>query len=320
MDSQKEKITLIDHLNASLLMLVTPEYKSLRATRTDNGYLEIPTFETPNPMPLSHVVVKNTRIRYAYSPSVNKPSLVMLSPFPQSIVAYAAIWPILDQHFNLYAFDMPGFGHSEGGVEFMTFKAQGEFLKLLIDHFKINDPHIVGPDVGMPAALYCASNYPDSIKSLLIGDGPAISPSSNASSLRKMVNSRFWRTVFRLTGSGALLATANKIGYTNYCPNHDEVADYISAYRTRMSAAMSWFRDYNINIETVDPLLKSIATPTLVFWGEQDAILELTNGERIVERMPNAEMLVFKNTGHFCYQDRYVEFSAMVVSWVRAND
>jgi pimeloyl-ACP methyl ester carboxylesterase len=83
---------------------------------------------------------------------------------------------------------------------------------------------------------------------------------------------------------------------------------------------MQWFKDYQKSIETVDPLLEKIETPTKVFWGDQDAILYVDNGERLAERMPNAELTVFKDTGHFCYQDRHREFAEMVIEWVTKTE
>ena len=86
-----------------------------------------------------------------------------------------------------YAFDMPGFGRSDGGLEFMTFKAQGEFLKVFLEHFDITNAHLLGPDVGMPAILYYVGTHENTVKSIIFGDGPGIDPSSNAGVIRKMV-------------------------------------------------------------------------------------------------------------------------------------
>ncbi len=111
------------------------------------------------------------------------------------------IWADLASHYSLYAYDLPGFGRSDGGLSFMTFKSQGEFLNKFIEHFQITDAHLLGPDVGMPSILYYVGTYNNTVKSIIIGgDGPAIAPSSNASIIRKMVDSAFWRLIFRIAG------------------------------------------------------------------------------------------------------------------------
>ncbi|MCA0892656.1 alpha/beta fold hydrolase [Microbulbifer agarilyticus] len=313
-------INFFDRTNANILALVTPEIPRLNKVRKENDYSERPTFSAPPAMPLQYEIVHDVKIRYAHVGSSEKPTLVMLAPFPQSIIAYAPIWPLLAKEFHLYAFDMPGFGRSEGGKEFMNFSAQGDFLNSLIQHFKIENPHLLGPDVGMPAILYYAGTYDEKIASIIVGDGPAISPSSNASIIHKMVESPFWRLIFRIAGAGALVEAGRRICYVNYCPNDIELSDYKKSYSGRVSAALHWFKNYPESLATVDPLLESIASPTLLFWGDEDAILLPDNAVRIQKRMPNAKLHIFERCGHFCYQDRAEEFTAMVIDWIRKHD
>ncbi len=116
----------------------------------------------------------------------------------------------------------------------MTFKSQGEFLNKFIEHFQITDAHLLGPDVGMPSILYYVGTYNNTVKSIIIGDGPAIAPSSNASIIRKMVDSAFWRLIFRIAGAGALTEAAARICYVNYRPNTKEMSDYKKSYIGRI--------------------------------------------------------------------------------------
>ena len=310
------RITLFDRINATTLSLVTPEMKTLNAVRERNGYSETPSYAEPPDMPLEFKEIGGVKIRMAHAPNPGRPSLVMFSPFPQSILAYAPIWADLAAEYDLYAVDLPGFGRSEGGLEFMSFKAQGDFVDALLRHLDIGEVHLLGPDVGMPAVLYYVGTYENSVRSILVGDGPAIDPSSNASVIRKMVDSAFWRMIFRVAGAGALVEAGRKICYVNYSPNEIELSDYKLAYSERVSAALQWFKDYPSSLATVDPLLDKIKLPTLVFWGDQDAILYKDNGERIQQRIAGSELHVFEDCGHFCYQDRADEFKAMVKAWM----
>jgi hypothetical protein len=76
----------------------------------------------------------------------------MLCPLPQSIVAFEPIWHLLADRYQLLALDLPGFGGSEGGEEFMTFEAQGKFLNSFVAEMGLSSFHIIGPDVGMSGA------------------------------------------------------------------------------------------------------------------------------------------------------------------------
>ena len=85
-------------------------------------------FHQPAPMPLQFKTIAGVKVRYAHAPREDCPTVLLMNPLPQSIVAFAPIWDGLASHFNLYAYDLPGFGGSEGGLEYMTFEAQGRFL------------------------------------------------------------------------------------------------------------------------------------------------------------------------------------------------
>jgi pimeloyl-ACP methyl ester carboxylesterase len=319
-DQRLSRITLYDKVNASTLALVTSEMSRLNEIREETGYSDTPTYTKPPEMDFQFADVGGVRIRYARSENPDKPTLVMLAPFPQSILAYAPIWSDLADKFNLFAFDMPGFGRSGGGVEFMTFEAQGRYLNVLLQYFNIDKAHLLGPDVGMPAIIYYVGKFSSDTKSIIVGDGPAISPSSNASVIRKMVDSAFWRMIFRIAGAGALVEAGRRICYVNYTPNEVELSDYKKSYSGRVSAVLQWFKDYPSSLETVDPLLDEIDLPTLIFWGDEDAILFPDNGERVHQRMKNSELKIFRQCGHFCYQDRAQEFTEMVIDWIGRND
>ena len=153
----------------------------------------------------------------------NKETFVFLSTLPLTIVAYSPIWNELKKDYNLYAYDLPGFGASETSPEFMTFNFQGKFLDSFLKHFNIEKNHIVAPDVGMASALSYVINYDTKVKSLMIGDGPGALPAIEPSVMRKIVYSCFWRTMFTIAGSNSLIESAKNLGNVKYIPNKYEV-------------------------------------------------------------------------------------------------
>lgn len=134
-----------------------------------------------------------------------------------------------------------------------------------------------------------------------------------------MVNSGFWRLILGNVGSGPFVESGNRVGYLNYVPNETELADYKDSYSGRMAPIIQWFRGYPESLDTVDPLLDKIKTPTLIFWGEDDHLLSVDNGRRLNKRMDNSELHILKNCGHFSYQDQYHEFKNMLIDWVKKH-
>ena len=56
-------------------------------------------------------------IRYAESDAAGDETVLLLNPWPESLLAWETIWPRLAETGRLVAIDLPGFGKSEGRPE-----------------------------------------------------------------------------------------------------------------------------------------------------------------------------------------------------------
>jgi pimeloyl-ACP methyl ester carboxylesterase len=313
-----DPISLFGKFNAKVLLSVTPEYPEFkRLKRVGAGRAE--KRQVSFSMKTQYQTVDGVKVRYAQGGYKGGPVVLLLSPLPQSILCYDPIWKKLEKHFQLFALDMPGFGRSEGGLEFMSFEAQGRFLEKFISAMNLKQVHIVGPDVGMPAALHYAIQQTHEVASLILGDGPGILPTANGSIINKAVESKFWRMIFRVTGSQAFVEGAYQLGCVNYVPSTAEVADYVASYSGRIGTVTHWFATYPENLATLDPHLASLDLPVQIFWGDRDIFLLADNASRLHQRLKRSQLCVFENCGHFSYQDKADEFAEMILAWIKGG-
>lgn len=320
-ESKFTKINLYDKFNAAFVSLITPEMGQLNKLRKLNSYSKEPTFEKPFDMPLEYVSIDGVKIRMAKSviDIENKETIILLSAFPQSILAYSPIWEDLKSEYNLFAYDLPGFAGSQRGAEYMSFDYQSAFLNSFIEHFGIHESHLVAPDVGMPSALSYLINHDHKMKSIMLGDGPSVLPAIEPSVMRKMVYSGFWRVMFEIAGNGALVESAKNLCNIRYVPNKYEISDYKFTHKGKVANCMSWFKKYPKDLKHIDQNLSKIDLPVKIFWGEFDAILNKENGENLNKRLPNSELQIFENCGHFVYQDDYKGFIQLIKEWVEQH-
>lgn len=262
----KHRITWFDRLNASALMLVSPEWPAIK--RLQQASRERRPAPTPAPgIPLEFDTVAGVRVRFARGGQPQGPTVLLLNPLPQSILAFAAIWELLAEHVQLVAYDLPGFGGSDGGEDWMSFERQGKFLRDFIEAKGIERPHIVAPDIGMPAALIYAAMPDCQAASILVGDGPCLVASSNGSLIEKLVGSAFWRTVMQIAGPAAAMEAAYRLCLINYQPSPEETSDYIAGLAGRLGNMFRWFINYPTSLAGLEPLLPTIRVPTKIFWG-----------------------------------------------------
>src|SRR5215510_10135493 len=127
------------------------------------------------------------KIRYADSGGSQEPRLLLTSPWPESLYAFAPMWATLAEHARLFAVDLPGFGASERRDELLSPRAMGGFLAHLIVEADLGRPHIVAPDVGTSAALFAAAAHPERFASVVVGTGGAAIPLELGEPLRSWV-------------------------------------------------------------------------------------------------------------------------------------
>lgn len=60
--------------------------------------------------------------------------------------------------------------------------------------------------------------------------------------------------------------------------------------------------------------------PALLLWGEHDLVCSLPQAHRIARRLPNAELVVFANSGHFPWLEEPAAFFDALGSWLSRLD
>src|ERR1700704_6204007 len=80
-------------------------------------------------------------IRFAESEDRGDHAL-LLSPWPESLLAFDPTWSRLAEHTHLAAVDLPGFGHSQRDDALLSPRAMGEFVVRVADAFGLDNPHV----------------------------------------------------------------------------------------------------------------------------------------------------------------------------------
>ncbi len=113
---------------------------------------------------LQYKDIDGLRIRYATNGTRDGDSILLLSPLPESILAFLPTWDVFSESGPIVAIDLPAFGLSESRPELRAPEPLGDFVVRMLKEFGLEQPHVVAPDVGTPACLSAAANHPRSIQ------------------------------------------------------------------------------------------------------------------------------------------------------------
>src|SRR5262245_52602850 len=243
------------------------------------------------------------------------PPIVLTSPWPESLYAFAPIWASLAARARLFAIDLPGFGASERRDDLLSPRAMGGFLAQLIAEADLGRPHIVAPDVGTSAALFLAAEHPERIAGVVVGTGGAAVPLQLGEPLQSWVLDpdfdKYRRMDPRAVVGAAIDANAGAV------PDGIR-ADYLDSYDgDRFAESMRYVRRYPEELPVLAELLPTITTPVTIVNGRYDRVVPLANAEFLDERLPDSRVVIL-DAGHFVWEEVPTQYAAAVLDAIRS--
>lgn len=258
--------------------------------------------------------IDGLRIRYADSGGSQALTVLLTSPWPESLYAFAPIWASLAEHARLFAVDLPGFGASERREDLLSPRAMGGFLARLIAEADLGRPHIVGPDVGTSAALFAAAAHPERIASVIVGTGGAAVPIQLGEPLASWVLDPDLDKYRRMDPRAIVGAAVDTIA--GGVPD-DIRADYLACYDgDRFVESMRYVRRYPEELPVLAELLPQIATPVTLINGRHDRVVPLANAEFLHERLPTSRLSII-DAGHFVWEEAPAEYASIILDSIR---
>ena len=260
--------------------------------------------------------VDGVRIRYADSGGPHERTVLLTSPWPESVYAFAPMWTTLAEHARLFAIDLPGFGASERRDDLLSPRAMGGFLTRLIDEADLGTPYILGPDVGTSAALFAAAAHPERFASVVVGTGGAAVPLELGEPLRSWVLDPDLDKYRRMDPHAIVDAAVGTIA--GGIPD-DVRDDYRACYEgDRFVESMRYVRRYPEELPALAELLPDIATPVTIVNGRHDRVVPVANAEFLDERLPDSRLRII-DAGHFVWEEAPAEYAAIILDAIAAG-
>jgi pimeloyl-ACP methyl ester carboxylesterase len=220
-------------------------------------------------------------------------------------------------HYRVTRFDARGFGRSEFGAGPFSFRAD---VIALLDALGINRAHLVGISFGGSTALEVALDYPDRVRSLVIG----------ASSPRGIVDHAelhpLWEEVDRLVADGKI-DEANELEARMWVDGPIRAPDAVDPAIRTLVLAMNrplLAAPEQPSQDQLDPpaaeRLDQIRVPVLVLAGEYDQPSCISGPKLLADRLPDAEFQMVPGAAHLLNMEQPDTFNTAVLGFLRRQD
>ena len=261
-------------------------------------------------------MIDGVKIRYADSGGWQERAVLLTSPWPESLYAFAPMWATLAEHARLFAVDLPGFGGSERRDDLLSPRAMGAFLAQLIVEADLGRPHIVAPDVGTSAALFAAAAHPERFASVTVGTGGAAVPLDLGEPLASWVLDPDLDKYRRMDPRAIVDTAVDTIAGGVPDDIHD---DYRASYASdRFAESMRYVRRYPEELPALAELLPQIATRVTIINGRHDRVVPLANAEFLDERLPNSRLAII-DAGHFVWEEAPAEYASIILDSIASS-
>ena len=254
------------------------------------------------------------------------PPVVLLhggGPGASGVSNYSRNIEPLAQHFRVIVPDMPGYGRSAKGVDGSDpFGYLADHIRGMLDVLGIDRAHLVGNSYGGSCALRLALDTPHRVdKLVLMGPG-------GVGTTRGLPTAGLKSLLGYYGGDGPSLDKLRTFIRTYLVYDGDTVPESLieSRYESSIDPEVVanpplqrpaglrtlWRMDF-----TRDPRLATLATPTLVIWGRDDKVNKPSGAAMLGRRMPNADVLLTANTGHWVQWERADFFNAVTTAFLK---
>jgi len=262
------------------------------------------------PFDVAWRTIDGLNVRYATNGKGDE-KVVLFSPWPESIFAFAPVWAGLTKRFEVLAIDLPGFGQSEAREDLFAPQTMGEFIAKALDAFGLSSVHAVGLDVGSPSLLFAALARPELFRSLIVGAGAATYPLAVEGTLKWMIEAEALPMLNAVEVIGGFLASIRGYAVPDFVRN-----DYLASYEgDRLTRSAALVRAYPKDLATLAPHLASIKVPVAIVIGRNDPYGLARDASLLRERLPDARLDVLE-AGHCVWEERAPEFESIVTQWV----
>lgn len=279
----------------------------------------------------SYVEVDGHPVRVRQSGPADAAPVVLIHGIGRSLEDWQPTHDLLSRDHHVISLDLPGFGLTRRMKGHWGLEGFARAVVALLDALGETRPaHVMGNSLGGAVAMTLAAHHPDRVASLLLVNSAGFGREANVSFLPMVygtlasvpvVGKRF-RGLARSAGIQSLRdvffdpdhLTDDMIRHAGKLNRQPDFRLTFLATAARLGApwlgTFPWWRR---------ALLAGIAEadiPTMVVWGDADAVLPATHFEAAVAALPNASSHLFTDTGHMPQLEKVDEFAELAAKFV----
>jgi len=276
----------------------------------------------PRPLPVAalrtdgaFVEVDGLNIHYRMAGS--GPALLLIHGLGANLFAWRLVFDQLAHSFTVYALDLKGHGLSDkpGDGDYSPY-AQADLVAHFLEKLQTGPAVVVGQSMGGAVAAALAIRHPDKVKKLVLVAAAGYDPDLHVMPLLAW----FARTPVGRVVIGSLLSqrgvVKRMLRACYYDPARICTPEVVNGYYLPLRTPGVWdiipLLARDIGQTSLGDRIKQIRAPTLIIWGQHDAVLPLNWGYRFQRDIPGSRLEILPACGHCPHEEHPERFIELV--------
>jgi 3-oxoadipate enol-lactonase len=222
--------------------------------------------------------------------------------------------PILAKRLRTIALDNRGVGQSDAPPGIYSIALMASDAAAVLDAADIESAHVIGVSMGGMIAQEFALQYPDRVRSLILGCTAAGGPHAVQAEPEAL------KAVLRRD-------VTPEQAKENIIPFIYDAATPRERIDEDMAIRMKWYPTPQGYMGQLQGILgweaysriAQIAVPTLVIHGETDRLVPAANGRLIAEKIPGAKLMLIPNASHIFETDQPAAAQNAILEFLNAQ-
>ena len=268
--------------------------------------------------------------RVTYCEAGEGPVVVLLHGITSSSATWHDVVPLLSPHYKVIAPDLLGHGQSAKPIGDYSLGAYASGVRDLLLALGHEQATIVGHSLGGGIAMQLAYQFPERAEWLVLVDSGGLGREVNlllrAAALpgAELVLPQLVRPGLRDAGA-AVGGALSRLGLVpgpdlrgigeGFASLHDDDARRAFLHTVRSIIDLGGQR-----VSAVDRLYLAEEMPFLIVWGERDPMIPVKHAYRAHEEVPHSRLEVFRDAGHFPFNDDPVRFAGVLHDFIEGTE
>jgi len=245
------------------------------------------------------------RMHFRDQGKADGPTLLMVHGYSASLYTWEPIIPILADRYRIVTIDLPGHGLTRAPAGYTpSIAGYVETIEAFAAAKNLSHFTIAGSSMGGHTAWEYALAHPERTEGLILVDAAGW-PEERAEGERtplvfQLLANPLARTVLRDLDNSALMRSGLENSFADPALVDDEmVSRYVELSRApgHRGILMALFAP-DARREATPEILGAISTPTLILWGESDALIPSAHARQFAAAIPGAELITWTDVGH----------------------